>query len=49
VRWCLAVGGPDFCKWCAVATRAFHVMVLRRSPTFIGANLPLGDEEKPPL
>jgi hypothetical protein len=36
VRWCMAHGGPDFCRFCLVVNRAFHQFILRRNPTFIG-------------
>lgn len=34
IRWCLAMGGPEFCQFCVVVTRAWHHLILRRSTVF---------------
>jgi hypothetical protein len=37
VRWC-RLWGRDFCVFCLVVNRAWHQLILHRSPTFIGFN-----------
>jgi hypothetical protein len=39
VQWCRR-WGSDFCTFCVVVNRAFHLLILHRNPTFIGINIP---------
>jgi hypothetical protein len=39
VQWC-RLWGSDFCRFCLVCNRAFHLLVLHRNPTFIGMHMP---------
>lgn len=46
VQWCRWFDGTgDFCKFCAIMSRAWHIYILHRNPTFIGIDLPLYKDE----
>jgi hypothetical protein len=47
VKWC-SLWGSDFCRFCVVVNRAFHILILHRNPTFINMRMPPGDKEKAP-